>query len=118
MNRPFSLRSGNRLKKKSDIEAVYRQGRILRASYFRAYCLPSAVSRLGISVSSRFGNAVFRNHVKRSVREVFRYVKSELAAPLDIIITLSKNPPDGAAGMSDLKRIFKCLKEIKPSSES
>ncbi len=114
MNKPFSYKKENHLKKKADIEAVYKLGKVLRSSFFRAYYLPSTISRIGISVSSRLGNAVFRNHEKRAVREVFRKIKNEFSMPCDIVIVLSKKPPDEDSKLSDLRRIFKCLKDLKP----
>ncbi len=117
MNRPFAYKRENRLKKKADIEACFKKGRQLRASFFRAYYIPSEITRLGISVTSRHGNAVFRNSVKRTVREFFRKSKDDFPECFDIVIVLSKRPPDGLQALSDLKRIFKCLENIKPSSE-
>jgi ribonuclease P protein component len=43
------------------------------------------ISRLGVTVSSRVGNAVVRNRVKRIVREIFRERRRLLSA-LDIVV--------------------------------
>ncbi len=42
-------------------------------------------SRLGMSVGRRVGNAVTRNHLRRSIREAFRTVKCDLPTGLDIV---------------------------------
>jgi ribonuclease P protein component len=115
MNRPFSFKKENRLKKKAEIEACYKSGRLIRSAYFRAYYRSSSISRLGISVPSRHGNAVFRNKEKRSVREIFRRSKNDFPGAFDLIIVMAKKPPDDVSKLSDLNRIFKCLQNIKPS---
>lgn len=55
--------------------------------------------RIGITVSSKVGNAVVRNRVKRWVREAFR---AERAAwpPVDVVVIARPKAPElGAAGM-------------------
>lgn len=44
------------------------------------------MSRLGVTVSSRVGNAVIRNRIKRLLREIFRAHRAELVPPQDIVI--------------------------------
>lgn len=43
-------------------------------------------SRLGVTVSSRVGNAVVRNRLKRFVREIFRQHRSSLPRPVDVVV--------------------------------
>ncbi len=117
MNRPFSYGKEHRLKKKSDIDAVYRKGMVLRSSFFKAYILKSGIPRLGISVPAKLGNAVFRNSQKRAAREVFRTLKNGFETPGDIMLVLVKRPPDSSSKIRDLNRIFKCLGRFQPSSE-
>jgi ribonuclease P protein component len=45
-----------------------------------------AMSRFGVTVSARVGNAVVRNRVKRVMREVFRQQRARLHPPLDIVV--------------------------------
>ena len=46
----------------------------------------SDVTRLGLSVSRKVGNAVVRNRWKRLMREAFRLSQYDLPARLDIVI--------------------------------
>ena len=46
----------------------------------------SPCSRLGITVTKRFGHACQRNRFKRLVREAFRLSCSQVSPPLDILI--------------------------------
>ncbi|QDU94942.1 ribonuclease P protein component [Lignipirellula cremea] len=51
------------------------------------------VTRLGLSVSRKVGNAVERNRWKRRLREVFRQCQADLPPGLDLVI----RPRKGAA---------------------
>lgn len=51
---------------------------------FRATAEP--LSRLGITVTKRYGEAFQRNRFKRLVREAFRHSARDLTHPFDIII--------------------------------
>ncbi len=44
------------------------------------------VTRLGLSVGKKVGNAVVRNHWKRRIREAFRKQQAELPKGLDLVI--------------------------------
>lgn len=44
------------------------------------------VTRLGLAVSRRVGNAVVRNRWKRVIREVFRRCRADLPIGLDLVV--------------------------------
>jgi ribonuclease P protein component len=46
----------------------------------------SGITRLGLSVSRRVGNAVVRNRWKRRLREAFRKQKHEMPVGLDLVV--------------------------------
>jgi ribonuclease P protein component len=83
-----SLARRERLIRQRDFEATYRGRRSVRDERlvlcFRANSLTH--SRLGSSVSGRWGNSVQRNKFRRYCREAFRLHKAGLPKGFDIII--------------------------------
>lgn len=47
---------------------------------------PAEATRVGFTVSSKVGNAVVRNRVRRRLRELFRTRRSELPKGLDMVL--------------------------------
>ena len=54
----------------------------------------SGETRLGITASSKVGNAVARNRIKRRVRELFRTRRGEFPAGMDVVV-IAKRGADG-----------------------
>jgi ribonuclease P protein component len=85
-----------RLTLRREFLAVQQRGRKLHAGAYLVLGLPNALGRprLGVTVSSRIGNAVVRNQVKRWVREAFRGAQGELPA-LDLVVIARSAAPGG-----------------------
>ena len=77
-----------RLRRRTEFLAVQREGRRRHTVNFVAIRAPGrgAATRVGITVSSRVGNAVARNRLKRLAREVFRQHASQFDAPADLVV--------------------------------
>ncbi len=74
MSLGFGRRS--RLLRRDDFKLTFETGRRLKGDnlilWFASAPAKDALSRFGVSVSSKLGGAVFRNRIKRLLREAFR----------------------------------------------
>lgn len=74
--------------RRSDFEAVYRNGLRRSSGQFVAFCRATggARSRFGISIKKVLGGAVVRNRMRRRIREILRQHSSEIPSGWDIVI--------------------------------
>lgn len=77
-----------RLRHRREYLSLQREGRRCHTAHLVVIKRPAlgAVPRLGVTASSRVGNAVVRNRIKRIVREVFRHYRAELVPPQDLVV--------------------------------
>ncbi len=77
-----------RLKSKSDFDEFFLASKnIILGTIKLFYRSSENVPRIGISVSSKFFNAVRRNILKRQIRELFRHNK-DLFKSMDVVISI------------------------------
>lgn len=83
----MTLPKAARLRRRREFVEVQQRGRRLYSGDVLVLALESGAARprIGITVSSRVGNAVERNRVKRWVREAWRAVGSDLPA-VDLVV--------------------------------
>ncbi len=94
----------DRLKRANDIEAVYKNGNViistdrkLKASHLSSESITNQI-RIAVTVSSKAGSSVWRNRLKRIIRESLRlevshkhfFLKDIKPAVTDILNKLSK----------------------------
>ncbi|MDY6065243.1 MAG: ribonuclease P protein component [Finegoldia sp.] len=86
MDKSLSLRSNR------DFQKVYKRG---KAYYNRNFSLivykSNNGSRIGFSVTKKYGNAVERNRIKRRLREIVRLNRPKFEKGLDMVIIPKKN---------------------------
>jgi ribonuclease P protein component len=98
-----------RLTKRSEFLTLSREGKRVHTSHFiiLSKVNDAGLSRLGITVTTRIGNAVIRNRVKRLVREYFRRHKKML--PSNDIVVIAKQGADRLSLLdveSELSRVL------------
>lgn len=108
------------LKKNSDFQNVYRNGKSYANRYLVMYILENRTNsnRIGISVSKKVGNSIVRHRVKRLVKEAYRLHESEFRNGLDIAIVVRKSANkisywDTESALLHLSRLHSIIKEEK-----
>lgn len=81
------FRQRDRIRKRSEYQAVYDKGQRIPSGNFVLFVLrnSSGCPRLGITVTKRIGGAVQRNRAKRLIREIFRRHRTEFM-DVDIVV--------------------------------
>lgn len=90
----------NRIRKTAEFQVCYSAGaragddQLLLFGRFNGL----DVTRLGVSVSKKHGNAVARNRRKRLIREAFRIEQNSLPSGMDLVVVPRRNPAPTLAG--------------------
>lgn len=88
--RRFGFPKSARLRLRPEFLRVQDRGQKLNADCILALVLPNHRSdgstRLGLTVSSKVGNSVVRNGVRRRLRELFRKRQREFPRGLDMVL--------------------------------
>lgn len=82
-----------RVKSNEDFKKVVHNGRFLKCSSFVAHCLANDLnhSRVGISTSTKLGNAVTRNRIRRQIRSMCDALIDYDKANIDLVIIVKKD---------------------------
>lgn len=105
------LTKSMRLRRRDEFVRVQSTGRKLHGRHFVALVAPStappsALGRVGLTVTKRIGNAVIRNRIKRSAREWLRR-HGWVPAGIDVVFIARETAAahDGAELGADLGRL-------------
>ena len=87
----------NRIKKSDDYLLTIKKGKTYRSDAYTIHILnnPYSYTRVGISVSSKLGNAVVRNRIKSQVRAMCDSIIEYTKQSIDIVIVVRKPFLDG-----------------------
>ncbi|HKA05772.1 MAG TPA: ribonuclease P protein component [Gemmataceae bacterium] len=82
------FRPNEHLRRPADFEAVYERRRSAADAILVVYVRENSLShsRLGLSVSKKFGTAVRRNRIRRLLREAYRLEKADLSTGYDFVL--------------------------------
>jgi ribonuclease P protein component len=112
------LRSGyqkkDRIRKRSEYLHLADDGRRLFSRHFIIVCASrnDSVSRLGVTVTKKVGNAVTRNRLKRLCREYFRTHRDQFAGAYDVHV-IARSGSAHAANDELTKSLEKLFSQIE-----
>lgn len=89
----LGISSQQRIRSSLDFDAIYNYRQKVWSSSLLIFGMPNQkeVTRFGVSVSKRHGNAVVRARLKRLLREAFRQSQHQLPQGMDIILIPQKD---------------------------
>ncbi len=107
------------LRSRADFERVYAMKCKGADGTLLLFVSPNSLqeTRIGLSVSRKHGGAVVRNHLKRLLREAFRFERSHLPSGLDLIaIPLAADKASLSAYRESISRLVRRLaRRVNPS---
>ena len=89
----FSFPKSQRLLKRSDFVKLNQAGKRYHSAHFVVIAGKNSLglTRMGVTVGRKVGNAVVRNRTKRLLREFFRLNKSRLPRGYDFAFVAKRN---------------------------
>jgi ribonuclease P protein component len=103
-----------RVRRRAEYLSLQREGRRRHTEHlvFIRRQTKDRSTRLGVTVSSRVGNAVVRNRVKRLLREAFRHYRADLVPPVDVVVIAK--PGADTLTYAQVAHEFACALELRP----
>lgn len=97
------------LKKNFEFMRVYKKGRFYVGKYIILYVLPNRFTgpRLGITASKKVGKSVYRNRLKRLIRESYRLYEDFIIDGYDMVFVARNS--EVMPGYQEISREMKFL---------
>ncbi|MDR0556956.1 MAG: ribonuclease P protein component [Treponema sp.] len=98
-----------RLRKRGEIRAVFKEGRISSCFGAKLFVLKNTVghNRIAFTFSRKFGGAVERNRCRRVGREAYRHLQSDVRQGFDLALLVYPVGKDTFSDrMEQLRRLF------------
>lgn len=123
------FRPHEHLRRPADFQAVYDRRRSAADGSLVVYAKENGLpySRVGLSVSKKFGAAVVRNRIRRLMREAYRLGKDELPTGFDLVLIPRAQEVYTLAGFRHslvklvpqaVKKIVRDIEAAKPAGEA
>ena len=86
------MKKSETIKSKNDFSFLLKNGKFIKTNEYIVYYRDNDINkmRFGIAISSKIGNAVTRNKLKRQTREIINTLKSSFKNGKDYIIMIRK----------------------------
>ena len=83
------------LKKNYEFKKVLSKGKIVKGNFIDVYYIKKRYkqNRVGFAIQKKLGNSVARNHVKRILRESYRFFEEQIIDCFDMVFVWKKNVP-------------------------
>jgi len=104
----YRFSTANRLKRTEDFQRIYSLNQRVSDAHLLVFASRNTqrITRCGLSVSKKHGNAVHRNRIKRLLREAFRLTCNQLPVGLDLILIPRIH---SGAGLEEYKKSLPAL---------